>query len=288
MKALLKADKPTVQIKDQQIRMLLDIAVELRGDMVFPTCFDVSIHLREVLSRPDSSLEEVGKAVSSDPLTSAKLVGMANSVAFNPGGAPKVQHLSAAILRLGLKNVRMVALSVAIKQLSLGVRFGGFDGVASSLWQHSVRAAAACQVIARRMTHLNSDEAFFVGLVHDLGAFYMLHRASHYEELRANPESLKEIVVTWHESLSESLLQALAVPEEIAEATREHDRPRPLPQSLSSLEDVLGVAIRLIGTTSDQLLPIAASRTTTPEIEPYLALLPEILAVSKALLATLR
>lgn len=51
----------------------------------------------------------------------------------------------------------------------------------------------------------------FAGLVHDMGAFYMLYRAVQYEDLRQRPETVKYLIAQWHESLGVSLLGALEV-----------------------------------------------------------------------------
>jgi HD-like signal output (HDOD) protein len=283
---LLDPDKTGAELSAQRFQILADIAKDMSGDVVFPTCFDVSMRLRQVLNAPNSSIDDISKIVAGDPLISSKLVGMANSVAFNPGGDAGVRDLHAAIVRLGLKNVRMVALGVAVKQMAMGAHVAGFNDVAHALWDHSVRAAGACQVIARRMTRLNHEDAFFAGLVHDVGAFYMLYRAAEYDELRNRPESLKYLVVRWHESVGETLLAAIGVPEAISEATRDHDQVQPLPPVPRSLGDVLHAVTRLIGTTMDHVFPSKAARTATPDLEPYLPLLPEIGLLSKELLAT--
>ena len=78
------------------------------------------------------------------------------------------------------------------------------------------------------------------GLIHDLGAFYMLYRAAQYDELRRRPDTIKHVIVHWHESIGVSLLNALGLPEEIILATEDHDRkaillnpPRPLASLVS-------------------------------------------------------
>jgi hypothetical protein len=84
-------------------------------------------------------------------------------------------------------------------------------------------------------------------LLHDLGAFYMLYRAVHYPELRARPESLKYLIMKWHESIGVSLLKSLGVHHDIVEATVDHDQPRTVPDTVRSLSDVVYVANILSG-----------------------------------------
>jgi HD-like signal output (HDOD) protein len=103
-------------LKAQRFQMLEDIAKELSGEVVFPTYFDAILRLRKILQDPDQSIAEIAAAVSIEPLISAKLLHLANSVAFNPDGR-EVVDLKSAIMRLGLNAVRSAALSIVMNQL---------------------------------------------------------------------------------------------------------------------------------------------------------------------------
>src|SRR6185369_16799685 len=85
------------------------------------------------------------------------------------------------------------------------------------------------------------------GLVHDLGAFYMLYRAAHYPELRARPDTMKHLIMQWHESIGVSLLSALGMSEEIVNATIDHDQPRSAPVIVRTLADIVYVGNVLAG-----------------------------------------
>jgi HD superfamily phosphohydrolase YqeK len=91
------------------------------------------------------------------------------------------------------------------------------------------------------------------GVVHDLGAFYLLYRFSQYEELRIRPESAKYLVAKWHESIGLTLLQTLGIPEEIALASADHDTLRPVSASPSNLADIVYVSNALAGGMADWL-----------------------------------
>lgn len=173
-------------LKAQRFQMLEDIAKELEGDVVFPTCFDVTLRLRKVLNDPEISLPRLVAVLSAEPLISGKILHLANSVAYNPQGN-QCRDLLAAIQRIGLQAVRSTALALAMKQLLLSKEMVCFKELMANLWEHSVETACAAKVLARKYTRLNPEEALLAGLMHDLGAFYMLYRAAHYEELRIRP-----------------------------------------------------------------------------------------------------
>ena len=68
-------------------RFLQDIAQDLsRKDLKFPTFIDASLGVRMALGKKELSNAELARVVSSEPLLSARVVALANSVALNPSG----------------------------------------------------------------------------------------------------------------------------------------------------------------------------------------------------------
>ena len=247
-------DKVGEALNSQRFQMLTDIARDLAGDVVFPTCFDTAVHLRQELQAADLPIARIARLVSVEPLIAAKLMHLANSVHYNPSGA-SVRGLPEAITRLGVNLVRTTALAVAMNQLMRSREMAAFSDLTRVLWAHSIRTAVAARALARTRTRINPDEAMLAGLVHDLGAFYMLYRSMQYPELRARPESMRYLIVQWHESIGVTLLNALGLPAEIVDATIDHDQPRPAPTTLRTLSDVIYVANALTGAQFDWLYP---------------------------------
>lgn len=243
---ILSKNKTGDDLKAQRFQMLEDIAKELSGEVVFPTHFDAVLRLRKVLQDPNETISGIANAVSMEPLISAKLLNLANSVAFNPQGM-QVIDLKSAVTRLGINAMRATALSIVMTQLLRAKGMASFSDLTHKLWEHSIRTAAAARVLARKFPRFNADEAMLAGLVHDLGAFYMLYRATQYEELRERPDTVRYLIVQWHESIGISLLGALGLPDEIVNATDEHDRLRPPPAPLRTLGDLVYVANMLSG-----------------------------------------
>lgn len=239
-------DKKGDELKAQRFQMLSDIAKELSGEVIFPTYFDAVLRLRKALHDPDMSIANLAKVISAEPLISAKLLHLANSVAFNANGQA-VLDLKSAIIRLGLNVVHTAALSIVMTQLMRAKGMAEFTATTHALWEHSIQTSAAAYVLAQETPRLNRDEAMLAGLIHDLGAFYMLYRATQYNELRHRPDTIKYLIVQWHESIGVSLLNALGLPEEIVEATIDHDHLRNSPVVIRSLSDVIYVANMLSG-----------------------------------------
>ena len=240
-------DKVGEALNSQRFQMLTDIARDLAGDVVFPTCFDTAVQLRQELQNADVPIARIARLVSVEPLIAAKLLHLANSVHYNPSGVP-VRGLPEAVTRLGVSLVRTTALAVAMNQLMRSREMAVFSELTHDLWEHSIKTAAAARILARTRTRINPDEAMLAGLVHDLGAFYMLYRAMQYPELRARPESMRFLIVQWHESIGVALLNALGLPEEVVNAAADHDQPRTeSPKTLRTLGDAVYLANLLAG-----------------------------------------
>lgn len=203
-------------------RILDDIARDLSGDINFPICLDAAILIRNTLKDPFANLDKVVQAVSIDPLISSKLLRLANSVIYNPSGKP-IAEMSSAISRLGFEVVRTISLAVAMDQMLKSRNMGTCTEIARKAWAHSVNVAAIARVLARRLIRVNPDEAMLAGLVHDIGIFYLLYRATEYSEYRDNQPRLLELLRGWHEGIGEKLLHILGLPERITDAVREHD-----------------------------------------------------------------
>lgn len=282
-------DKKGDVLKAQRFKMLEDIAREMSaGDISFPTCFDAAMKIRNVLRDPNVSLRQVAKVVAMEPLVATKLLRVANSAAYNSSGKPLVD-VESAVVRLGVETARSVSLAVAMEQLLRSKDLAVFSDFSKGLWAHAVRTAAGARVLARTFTKLNCDEVMMAGLIHDLGAFYMLYRAAQYDELRARPDSVKYLIVQWHENIGESLMNALGLPEHIIEATRDHDQPRPAVDEPRTMSDVVYVANMLAGGIEEWSRSGTLNVEDHPELEnpKYLALMGEIETECQELLSAM-
>jgi HD-like signal output (HDOD) protein len=224
-------------------QIIEDLSKELAGDVVFPTAFDLVVRLRKAFKDPELSVTRLAELISLDPLISARLIGMASSVYYNRNGQT-IKSVKTAVQRLGLNRVRNVVMAVAMNQLLHAKDLLPFAALAEQLWHHSLRAAAAAEVVAGRMTHMAPDEAMAAGLMHDLGAFFILYRAARYPELAGKVDAVKVIMAQWHEQIGFALLTALGLPEVVADAARDHDVPRPCPDPPRNLADIVYVANR--------------------------------------------
>ena len=224
--------------------VLEDIAKDLSGEVVaFPTFLDITFQVRTALKDPRLSIDRLARLVGIEPLMSTKVVRMANSAAMNPSGRGIVD-VQSAISRIGMDAVRSISFAVAMEQLLGSKDMAPFEALSRELWEHSMQTAALCRMLARRVGGINPDEALFAGLVHDIGAFYLLSRVVKYPEFAEDRAFLLDFLVQWHENIGHALLAAMGLPEEVLVAVQEHEQEREMVR-IKSVADLVFVANRL-------------------------------------------
>lgn len=186
-----------------------------RGDVVFSSHGDIALRIRRAIEDPDCSVEQLSKLISAEPILAAKAVSIANSVAYNPSGRT-MSDVRSAVARLGFSALRTLATAIVVRQMQDMSRSPEHRRLAGHLWEHTAHVAALARLIARRVTHQDPEAAFFAGIVHEVGAFYLISRAADFPGLLDAP------LENWREQregeLGRIVLQALDVPPAILAA----------------------------------------------------------------------
>lgn len=188
-----------------------------QGELRFPTSMEVTMRVLEALDDPDMDLGRMSSMVSAEPLLAARTVALANSAWYNPGGR-LVTDVPKALVRIGFGKLRALAMAVAAEQLIHRDVLSPFQPLIRRLWAHCVDVAATAFVLARRCTKLDRDAAFFAGMVHDIGQFFLLARVWEYPEMLSDESPLSDLVRVWHASIGRAVLSAMGMPQELVDA----------------------------------------------------------------------
>ncbi len=185
------------------------------GDIVFPSSVAISLKIRKLLNDPDGHLAATTDLVKIEPLLSARVVALANSVAYRRSD-DDITDVGTAVARIGLRNVQTLVNALIVRQLSGAPKEDRTRELLDHLWEHTAHVAALARMLAKRVTHVDAETALFTGLVHDAGNFYLLSRATEFPALlhteRSEGEDAAEIAV--HRMVA----RKLDLPEEVVEA----------------------------------------------------------------------
>lgn len=260
---------------------LADLARDLRPGVIFPVCFDALLCIRQTLRASGVTTAHLAGAARVDPLLCARLLRRAN----RGRRAEPVTGVRDALTTLGVRPAQRVAHAVSCGQIGCARQLSHVDDLSRRLWLHTLRTAAGAFVLARRLTSLDPDEAMTAGLLHDIGAFYLLDRLARRPSAAFDARDISALILEWHESVGESLLQALGVPDVLIEAMRDHEQPRAAIGMPRSLSDLVFTANVLAGGAVELYHdPVChVSQRPAPTRERFVGLLPEIEQVFGAL-----
>jgi len=227
------------------------IAADLaKGELVFPTSAKVALKVRQALNDPDCHIETAVKLVQAEPLLSARVIAVANSVAFNRSGR-EITDVRYSVARLGFDTIRLLAVALVTRQLAGSIVTGSKRNSATQLWEHSAHVASLARVIAQLVTNVDPETAMFAGIVHEIGGFYLLSRARDFPGLLDG--DFTDWIETGEAEVGRAVLRVLAVPLPVLEAIEEYwhghleTPPRTLGDTLLLCEELAQVPSPLHG-----------------------------------------
>lgn len=153
-----------------------------QGDLVFSTGTQVALKLRRALDDPDCPVNTAARLIQAEPLLSARVIAIANSVVYNRSGGD-IADVHVAVSLLGFRTIRSLAMAVVARQMAGKSKDPKQQKMAEQLWEHSSHVASLAHAIARHVTHQDPEVALFAGIIHEIGGFYMLSRADEFPGL---------------------------------------------------------------------------------------------------------
>jgi putative nucleotidyltransferase with HDIG domain len=187
--------------------------------------------LMRLLNQPDVESSKIVKMISYDPALTANVLRICNSAYF--GAATPTYDLQEAVTRLGFQQVfQLVAAATGARMLNAAQLGYGLEQ--GELWKHSVTAAVAAQIIARK-TGDNENLVFTATLLHDIGKIVLSQSlngayAKIIKETEMNQQSLieaeKKILGVNHAEVGGQLLERWKFPPNIVSSVWFHHAPK--------------------------------------------------------------
>lgn len=158
----------------EEQRSVVDIICERvdKGDVTLPVFDRTALRIQEELAKEDPDLGLIERMITIDPALTGQLLRMANSSFYK--GLSKVTSVRNAIVRLGVGEISNIVTLVAHRRYFVS-KDPFVRGIMAQLWRHSVGCAIGSRWIAERVGfEAPSHEAFFAGLLHDVGKLFIL------------------------------------------------------------------------------------------------------------------
>jgi putative nucleotidyltransferase with HDIG domain len=187
--------------------------------------------LMRLLNQPDVDSSKIVNMISFDPGLTANVLRVSNSAFF--GASTPSADVQEAVTRMGFQQVYQLVAAATGARL-LGSPQEAYGLAQGELWKHSVTAAIAGQLVARKIGE-NENLVFTAALLHDIGKTILSQALNGaYEKIVKETEASglslldaeKKALGTNHAELGGQLLEYWKFPPNIVAAVWFHHAPK--------------------------------------------------------------
>ncbi|MFH1491440.1 MAG: HDOD domain-containing protein [Pseudomonadota bacterium] len=222
----------------------------------------VAIHLTRLISSNDSTMQEFEEVVRMDPTLVLRVLNMVNSAYF--GLRKRVDSISRAIVFIGLKNLRNMIVTSAMKEVfdrSSGEGEEVFSR--SSLWLHCAAVGVCGKMISERIFGNMGEDIYLCGILHDIGLIVEDQAAPDLflkacNAYRGGTKTFTEcetaLIGVDHCEIGYRLTRDWKIPEDVQEGIRFHHKAQ-AQDSPSSIAGVLKISDYLVSKMNYGAIP---------------------------------
>lgn len=131
-----------------------------------PPVPEILAKAKKVIQDPNSSAEDIGNVIETDPAMATRVLKLANSAYYNL--LRPVSSIKHACMILGQGNLLGLITVVSTSRM-LAKKLEGYGIDSGALLKHSLAVAACSQIIAKMKAPDLENDAFTAGLLHDTG-----------------------------------------------------------------------------------------------------------------------
>ncbi len=125
---------------------------------------EVVLKVSEILDDEMSTVADLEEVLRLDPILASRIIFLAGSAYF---GGRNIVSLDRAIAYLGRKNIYNCVIMEPLQRIYSSAHTSTFPK--RKLWMHSVAVATLGKMISERLLGVDGDEAYIIGLLHDVG-----------------------------------------------------------------------------------------------------------------------
>jgi HD-like signal output (HDOD) protein/CheY-like chemotaxis protein len=206
------------------------------GKINLPSFPSIPLKFRRLMKQgaPSSAIADLLKQ---DIAISSKLIRMSNSVFYR--GRQLNNTIEGAIGRLGLTATEQL-VNVLCSRTLFKFRKEQYRIRFEKLWTHSLACAYSAEIIAAHKGFEFWDEAFHMGLFHDVGRLGLLQIISDLSENevyseRIDSQSIEETLDLHHSKFGAGILNKWGFQKEYATIAEWHHEPQSIPDDVPAL-----------------------------------------------------
>jgi HD-like signal output (HDOD) protein len=202
-----------------------DISERLESGYSLPSLSPIAMKLIEMASDEKCTVKDLANLIEKDPSLAVRLLRLANSaffLALNP-----ITTLEQAILRIGFDRLRIMALSLSLKDTFPMGEIGPMNY--EKFWRYSLYQALSAKALSRWLGTCDPEEAFVAGLTSEIGLliFFDLFLKGRFKSGNLDFYPI-ESLIAWekerygvdHREIGEVALRSWKFPETIIDCQR--------------------------------------------------------------------
>ena len=194
-----------------------------------PSLPEIYIKVSDLLESEDSSSQDIGLAVQTDPSLTARILKLINSAYY---GMPRqVTSVAQAVSLLGRAQLQQILLGTVLAGVFNDMQLRNFS--MTTFWRHSIKTAIIARHLAMQNVNIIDHEAFFTaGLLHDIGRLVIAKAmpdelAAVDEQVRNGADVIKmesEVLGLTHVDVGSALMLKWDMPTIITQCVLNHHR----------------------------------------------------------------
>ncbi|MFH1351122.1 MAG: HDOD domain-containing protein [Pseudomonadota bacterium] len=242
-----------------------------KEEIDLPSAPQISIKFREI-SNKEVKIQEIADLLKQDVAITSKLIGVANSAYYR--GFSEIKTLAQAVSRLGLTTTKQYVEAICNRSLYT-TNNKKFLEFVEKLWEHSLSCAYASQIISEILKLRLPDDAFTLGLLHDIGRLLLLQIFGELEGRGQLGEEFSEIdmfkdIDEYHGRFGAALLKRWEFSKRYIQIALYHDNLEPAPTVSEELlvVNLANLLVKSMGSDQDQQAEIdVEGATSTRQLE---------------------
>lgn len=179
------------------------------NSITLPTLPEVALRIRDSVESENTSASQIAETVATDQALSARLLQVANSPLYR--GRMVIDSVQMAVTRLGIKLIRSLITSLAMKQIFQATS-DAMDEQLYATWEKSVQVAAICRALSKQVPKLQAEQSMLAGLVHNIGSLPVIKMAENYQELVDDGIKLRRFIDTIGPTIGQTILTEWGFP----------------------------------------------------------------------------
>lgn len=214
--------------------------------LVLPTLPEIALKVRRAADDPEISLARMSDIIAHDPALSLGILKLANSVAF--GRSIKVESVSQAVTRIGLRQIKSIATAMAVEQMFVSDNYVIAQHMQNS-WCKTVNIASVAITLMMLYLQKNKHSDFsldtltLAALIHNIGVLPILTEAESHPEVFANPAFLQQAILKLSNKIGCEVTKAWGFSEEFTELVMDWSDLTVLPKKVHYLDFIRAGAV---------------------------------------------